>query len=178
MKISKKTKMFVAVAFALGVAATGAGVIHAATTTANSTNPMNSLVSAIASKFNLNVTDVQQVFDDQRAQMETERKQQAADRIKQAVTDSKLTQDQADKIIAKQAEVSAFMETLKDKTDTERDAAMKTEMDSLKQWATDNSIPMQYMMFLGGHGGPGRGFGHGPRGGHFGEGAPTPSVTQ
>jgi hypothetical protein len=37
---------------------------------------------------------------------------------------------------------------------------MKTQMESLKQWASDNNIPQEYLFFGGlgmgrGHGGPG-----------------------
>jgi hypothetical protein len=151
--------MFVAAAFVIGAAVTTAGVIHAATT--NSTaNPMGNLVNAIATKFNLNVSDVQAVFDAQRSEMEAQHTQAATDRIKQAVTDGKLTQEQSDKIIAKQAEMKTFMESLKDKSETDRRQAMKSNMDSLKQWATDNNIPAEYLMFVGSHGGPGMGFMH------------------
>lgn len=163
-KLSKKTKMFIAAAFVLGVAGTSAGVIHAATAASGSNgNPMTSLVSAIAAKFNLNVSDVQSVFDAQKAQMDIRRQQEFANRLSEAVTAGKLTQAQADAITAKQKEVQTFMEGLRDKTEAERGTAMKTEMDSLKQWATDNNISQEYLMFVGGHGGfGGRGF-HGPR---------------
>ncbi len=122
---------------------------------------MANLVKAIAEKFGLNQTEVQQVFDDQHAQMQQQHKADEATRLSQAVTDGKLTQDQADKITAKRAELDAQRESDKAKfdsmTDSERQAAMKTKMDELKQWATDNNIPAGYLPFGGGrgHGGPG-----------------------
>ena len=126
------------------------------------TNPMTNLVNVIAEKFNLNPSDVQQVFTDQKAQMQVKMQQKETDKLNQAVTAGKLTQDQANKITAKKAELESEQSTLKTslqgKTKTEIQAAMKGQMDSLKQWATDNNIPMQYLMF-GGFKGPRGGFG-------------------
>jgi hypothetical protein len=133
-----------------------ASAIHAASSTSTSSN---NLVQMIADKFHLNASDVQQVFDQHQQTMEANRAQKAKDYLDQAVKDGKITQAQEDLIIAKQAEVRTFMDSLKDKSETDRRAAMKTEMDSLKQWAKDNSIPEQYVHPMGGPGG------HGPRGG-------------
>ncbi|MBU0545918.1 hypothetical protein KKA13_01545 [Patescibacteria group bacterium] len=46
------------------------------------------------------------------------------------------------------------MMNAKDLSKTERNAVMKTQMESLKKWAVDNNIPEQYVLF---HGGFGRG---------------------
>jgi uncharacterized membrane protein YhiD involved in acid resistance len=165
MKFPKTSTMLAAAAITLGLAAGSAGVAYAASNS-QIDNPMNNLVSAIATKFNLNQADVQQVFDEQHAQMESQHQQEYKDRLAQAVTDGKLTQEQADKINAKAQELQTQRETNKNdfqnKTETERRAFMKEQMDSLKQWATDNNVPMEYMnpdFGRGHHGGPGRGFG-------------------
>ncbi|MFA6160618.1 MAG: hypothetical protein WCT54_03010 [Patescibacteria group bacterium] len=133
-----------------GTISLGAGV-YAAQTPIGIQNRMSGLVSAIATKFNLNSTEVQQVFDDQHAlnqqQMQGQRQDQMKTRLDQAVTSGQLTQAQEDLIIAKHKEVQDFMASLKDKTPDERQAAIKTETDALKQWATDNNIPQQYFAF-------------------------------
>lgn len=135
----------------------------------SSFNPMSNLVNAIAAKFNLNASDVQQVFDDQQKQEEANREQMFTDRLNQAVTDGKLTQDQANKITAKKQELESQREANKasfdSQTDAQRKAAMEQQMADLKQWATDNNIPQEFMPFAGGFGGFGGhhgGFGHGP----------------
>jgi tetrahydromethanopterin S-methyltransferase subunit B len=142
----------------IGLATMGAGVINAQSTTKH--NPLNGLVNAIAQKFNLDPAAVQQVVDAQHAQMESEMHAQRATeqktKLNQAVKDGKITQAQEDLIIAKQTEIQAFMESLKDKTPAEREAAMKIQKDTLKTWATQNNIPEQYIM----------GFGPGGRGKH------------
>lgn len=148
------------------------GTVYATSNTSGTNNPMANLVTAIAQRFNLNVSDVQQVFDEQktqmdaqrteqRTQMEAQRKQEFTDRINQAVTEGKLTQEQADKILAKKAELETQRTNLEGKTQEECRTAMKEQMDSLKQWATDNNIPQGYLPFGGfgmgrGYGGPGK----------------------
>jgi len=166
------------------------GGVVLADSTVTKTNPMSGLVAVIAQKFNLNVSDVQAVFDEQKtkmgaeretnkADMQAEMQQKFADELKQAVTDGKLTQAQADLILAKKAELDAQKPSInvapKDRTQTSktkeemesemktRQAEMKAKQDALKQWATDNGIPEEYLRLLGGecmgghggHGGPG-----------------------
>jgi hypothetical protein len=155
----KKSTLVAVAAVTLGMGLAGAGIIKAASTTTTQANPMASLVNAIATKFNLNTSDVQQVFDDQHAQMQAQRLDQYKTRLATAVTNGKLTQDQADKIIAKVQELQTQREANRDsmegKTIEERRQIMQQEMTSLKQWATDNNIPMEYLRFGMGGKGPG-----------------------
>lgn len=156
----------------LGLAVIGTSVAFASMNPNTKNNPMDSLVSAIAKKFNLNSNDVQTVVDqvmtEQRQQMQAERTQEFKNRIAQLVTDKKLTQEQADKIIAKHAEEENFGQSLQGKTQAEIKTAMEKHREEMQQWATDNNIPMQYMQFgkgPGEHGGPrGEGQGFGPHG--------------
>jgi hypothetical protein len=159
---------------ALGIAAavgtvgvTGVGVANAVTK--NGTDPMSSLVDALASKFNLNKTDVQKVFDEQHATMEATHEQEVKDKLAQLVKDGKLTQAQVDKIIAKQAELKkereANKDSMKDKTREEMKSAMEAKRTALETWAKDNGIPTEYLRFVIGHGG----HGHGPGGPGRGE---------
>lgn len=141
----------------------GASVTLAAVRNVNQSKPMDALATAIATKFNLNSTEVQAVIDQeigaQRAKMETEQAKNFSDRLAKAVADKKLTLAQANLITAKLAELKTARENAKNQTPAERLAAMKAQMASLKQWATDNNIPEGYLMF----GRPEMGKGHGPR---------------
>jgi hypothetical protein len=169
--ITKKAKILIA-AGVVGISAAGIGAAQAATTSASKPNFMGNIVSAIAQKFNLNASDVQQVVDQQRAQnqaqMEAQRKAEFTTRINQAVTDGKLTQDQANKITAEAASIKSQIDALSRKTGQDRKTAMAAIMKSVQQWAKDNNIPRQYLMFGFGGPGMGRGMGHGmgPRGWH------------
>jgi hypothetical protein len=161
MKASK-TAVIASVATVIGLASlSGAALAGAADT--KTQDPMNSIVSAIAKKFNLNQADVQQVFDEQRTAIETKRAAEEKSRLDQAVTDGKITAEQRDKIIAKRAELKAGMENFKSslegKTDEERKATMEKQRTDLEQWAKDNGISEEYLNFFmkgpGGHG-PGK----------------------
>lgn len=158
-KLITMTAIAVAV---VGLSATGVALTHAASNS-TTTNPISSLVTAIAQKFNLNVADVQQVFDQQHQQMEAQAKTNYTAGLQQAVTEGKLTQDQMDKLLAKQQELESKREanksTFQNLTETERRQKMQDEQTALQQWATQNNIPMQYLHF---------GFGgrHGHHGGH------------
>lgn len=159
----KKQLLVAGAVTTLGLAGlTGITVANAATEE-TSDNPMSSLVAKIAEKFNLNQDEVQAVFDEQRDAMQAEREADFAERLSQAVTDGDLTQEQADKITAKRAELQEAREANKDKTGDERREAIESERDALKTWAEENDIDLKWLMPGGGHGhgGPG-GFG-GPR---------------
>lgn len=132
----------------------GIGISYAAEPSGEDGNPMSSLVSAIATKFNLDETAVQAVFDEQHDQMEADREQMFADRIAEGVTSGDLTQDQANQIQDKRNSIESLRESLDGATDAERRTAMKDAMDDLHQWAIDNNIPREYMP-MGGHRGPG-----------------------
>ena len=127
------------------------------------TDPMSGIASVIAQKFNLNTADVQAVFNTERQtnmqERQAEMSQKFAERINKAVADGKLTQAQANLVIAKHTEMQNYMKSLQGKTIDEMQSARKTQMDSLSQWAKDNNIPVQYAQF-GGFGGFGLGKGH------------------
>ena len=131
----------------------GVGGVQAAQDTASGT----SLVDKIASRFNLDKADVQQVFDQNRTEMEAKHTQAEADRLQQAVDAGTISSTQKDLIVSKQAELRTYMESLKDKTNEERRTAMKSKMDELKQWASDNKIPENLLRSFGGRGGHGPG---------------------
>lgn len=137
----------------------------------------SSLVDKISQRFNIDKSEVQKVFDEDRTQRQAEHQQRFEARLTQAVKDGKLTEDQKSKLIAKQKELKAAMEakreSMKDqredmasKTETERQQLMeqrRAEMDKLKSeieaWEKENNIPTGY---LGLHG-PGGGHDSGPK---------------
>jgi hypothetical protein len=172
MNVKKEnlTQMAVVAVVSLCIVGAAAGAVSAATDTPNG-NPMAGLVSAIASKFNLDASEVQAVFDGQKTKMDAEQKtkmagmearrqQQFSERLAKAVSDGKLAQAQANLIIAKKAEFEAAKTSLEGKTKEERRAAMEAQKESLKAWATANNIPDGYLPCQGrGMAGGHRGFG-------------------
>jgi hypothetical protein len=65
------------------------------------------------------------------------------------VADGKITEDQKDKILVKMEELESQrkenLEKFKSMSEDERHEAMKSEMESLKTWADENDIPMEYL---------------------------------
>lgn len=103
----KKQFITAGIATAVGVTGlVGVGVANAETSANGAgAHPMSSLVEAISSKFNLDKTKVQAVFDEQHTKMEAQRTEDVKSKLSQLVKDNKLTQDQMDKIVAKRAEL-------------------------------------------------------------------------
>ena len=166
--MNKKQKAIIIATLALCLLTAGFGLVKAAY---GPNDSFGGLVSAIAKKFNLSEGDVQGVVNEYRtqnqAQRQEEMQQRFTERLNQAVTDGKLTQAQANLIIAKKAELQANNQNLEGKTGQERRVAMQNIMAEIKQWATDNNIPQEFcpmgfgpgkgMRGPGGPGGPGRG---------------------
>lgn len=149
----------------IGAASLGtAGLAQAATS--SDTSPNQSIIEKLVSKFNLNKEEVQQLFDEDRTEREAERTQVMNDKINDLVTEGKLTQEQADKLIAKAKELQTQRESnrdsMNDKTDEERKEAMKAERESFTQWLSDNDIDEEYGRLIMGHGPGGRGHGGPP----------------
>lgn len=113
---------------------TGLAVANAATDT-SANNPMSSLVDAIAKKFNLNTSDVQAVFDEQKSTMDTQREQDNKDQVAQLVTDGKLTQAQADAINAKRTELKSQMDANRTADQSLSESDRKAKMDTQKNYA-------------------------------------------
>lgn len=154
----KKTIGLAAAAVTLGAASIlGLSTVSAAT---SSNNGEGSLVDKIASTFNLDKDKVQEVFDADRAEHDAEHEAKLEERLAQAVKDGKITEDQKAKIIAKTKELKTEMENSRDEfknmTEDERHAHMEQQRKDLEQWAKDNDIPDEFLMFRFG-GGPGRG---------------------
>ena len=124
----------------------GAGLASAATPAPDKSVGGTSIVDKLATKFNLDKSDVQAVFDEDRAaheaQMEADQRQRLAD----AVTAGKLTQAQADHITSVMNEVEALHGTdPRDETDSVI-MQVKTKVHDLHQWATDNNVDAEYVM--------------------------------
>jgi len=117
----KKPFLIAGVATTIGVAGlTGLGVAVAATGTKG-----DSLVSKIATRFNLKEADVQAVFDEEKAERDTERQAELSDRLQTAVDDGDITAGQKVLIENKLKELQA---------------ARETEMSDLQTWADQQGI--------------------------------------
>lgn len=142
---------------AIAIVITGAAAFGTVSTFAQSTqNPHTSLVQKIAERFGLNESEVQAVFDEERETMKKEKQTRFEEKLTQAVADGKLTEEQKQLIIAKQAELGktrkADFESIKNLSEEERKTKMDAERIALETWAQEHDIDMQYLFggFFGG----------------------------
>lgn len=148
MNFSKK--LLAGAVVAVGTAgAIGLGVVSAAP---DSSGPQG-LVDKIATKFNLDKGEVRAVFDEDAATHRVEMEQKFEGNLDRAVAEGKITEEQKAKIVAKRAEMRTQAEgdrgAFKNKTKEEMRTLLQERHDALKQWATDNGIPMEYLMGSG-----------------------------
>lgn len=158
MQVVKKSLLVGAGVATIGLAGlSGAGIASAATNT-SSTNGSDSLVDKIASTFHLDKSQVQAVFDQNREEHMANMEAKRADALKQAVTDGKITQAQADHITAAWKEIDDLRGTTKpsDLSSTTRDQ-IKQKMDDLRDWLKQQNIDMRKLGMMGA--GRGHGFG-------------------
>ncbi len=163
--MEQKRKIALA-ALALGLVSTGSLV--AASQTQAFSGIKDDFAQALATRFNLNVTDVQTFLEEQhqlhKTEMMADMQAKMSERLDKAVADGKITAAQKVAIVAKWQEMKTKMEALKDASDEDRRAAMKTFHEELKTWAEANDIDMKWIAGepMRGHMGRGmhRGFNH------------------
>lgn len=164
MKTGVKKPLLLAGAVASLGFASVAGVSVASADTPTGTGGPTALIDKLTTKFNLNKDEVKAVFDEEYTARKAEMQKHNDERLSKLVTDGKITAEQKDKIIAKQAELKTAHEaergSMEGKTHEERKAAMEAKRAELEKWAKDNGIAVEYLRHVGGNGHHG-----GPRGG-------------
>lgn len=150
--VSKKIFVPIALVLLAGGAVFGISQANAATST-----PFSGLAQAIASKFGLDQSKVQdtitQFHKDNLSKRQIMKTQKVEDRLTKLVSDGKLTEAQKQLILAKLKEFQATRQSLVGKTPAERKAQIETERKSLEDFAKQNNIDIKYLR--GGFGGKG-----------------------
>lgn len=134
MALTKKA--LIAGTAAAAVAAVMSGTALAATQSGEG----DTLADRIAQKFNLKKEDVQAVITEDREQHRAEHQQRLQERLAQAVTDKKITEQQKSEIQAKLQEMDALRDSLKDTAPQERRATMEQKRNEFKAWLEQNNI--------------------------------------
>lgn len=167
MNLPQKTLVIGGILGTVGVSAlVGGNMVSAESSDSASTgtDPMSSLVDKIASKFNLNKTEVQAVVDEQRTTMEAERESKRAEKLQALVDAGTITAAQKTAIEAKIKEMHTERESekgsFKDLTDDQRKVKMEEKKTELEAWAKEQGIDLAKLdgvLMGGGHGrgGPG-----------------------
>lgn len=143
MKLNRTVAVAAVVAALAGAATPLAGVVSA------HPGAGDGLVERIATRFNLNQDEVQQVVDEVRSEHRAEHQARFEERLNEAVEDGTLTAEQKKLVEGKMTEMESFVESLKDKTPEERREAMKEKHDELRAWAEDHDLPLGKFMKMG-----------------------------
>lgn len=156
------SKKLTAVALLLGTVVMGGSLLIGSASASNSDH-RSALMERIATKFNLNTSEVETVFNEERDARRAEMKAKFEDRLAQAVRDGKITDAQKSLIIEKHESLINERETLKEAwrnmTREERKSAMEKRRNDLESWMKANNIPDGIF-------GLGMGMGKVGRGGH------------
>ena len=112
----------------VGLGGAGASALSGGSTSSDS------LVDRLVEKFDLNKTEVQAVFDEEREARNAERQAEMSERLQDAVDDGDITAEQ---------------KTLIEKKLKELQAAREKQRTELEKWAEDNDIDAKYMMGRG-----------------------------
>ena len=130
-KISKKIILPGILVTAFMIAAIyGSGQVFAV----NATN-YSPVVERIADKFGLKASDVNEVFEQEKADMWQNRKQMFSARLDQAVKDGKITESQKQKILDKEDEMQA-----------NREAERKQNREDMQNFLKSNGIDPTILM--------------------------------
>ncbi len=168
---SKKLMIPMAALAIVGVA--GAYGVSAVSADSSSTDPQGSLVQKLADKFHIDKTQVQAVFDADRAEHQAKQEDNYKQRLEKAVTDGKLTSAQKDAVLTEHNKLAAEMKAaMEQSSGSDPRTAMEKIKKEAQDWATQNNIDAKWLMgfggMKGGHGGPGgpggMGMGHGEMG--------------
>jgi len=149
-------KVIIPTAVLVGLAAVGLFGIKSIGAVGNGYSP---LAEKIANRFGLNKNEVEAVFEEDRVQRQEEMKTRHEDRLNQAVSDGKITEEQKQAVIAKKAELQENRQDMANLTDEERKQKMDEHRQEMETWAEENGVDLGLFMGQGGSGG--RGFGQG-----------------
>lgn len=113
------------------ISATSLGKVSAEGTS----NHRQNLIDTIATKFGLDKTEVQKVFDEERSSRRQDRSKQAKQRLDEAVKNGKLTQGQADEILNQAQKFESFLDEIDDTNEDQRRTSIHNKRAEIRQWA-------------------------------------------
>lgn len=164
----KKPLLVAGIVGTVGTGALFTGTVANAESGTNTNNdPASSLIDKLASTFKLDKSKVQEVFDQQRAEMDKKHEERVNERLQKLVDDKTITEAQKTAIQAKLAELKkqreADREEVKELDDNARKQKMDEKKNELEGWAKEQGLDLSKLK--GVFGGPG---------GRGGEGGPRP----
>ena len=114
------------------------GILATNVTAANSNYPP--IVTKIAQKFNLNISDVQEVFDDERDERRAEMFARFSERLDELVSSGEITSSQKGAILDKHEEMQNKMDELRNLSPEERRDKMQSIHEEFRSWLKDQGF--------------------------------------
>ena len=149
-----KKKIILPTAFILGVIMIG--LLSVSYVSAQDASDYPPIVQMLAEKFNLNESDVQAVFDEEREDHHAQMQASWSERLDDLVSEGKITSDQKQAISDKHEEMHNQMLELQSLEPEERHEKMQVLHEEFKTWAEEQGIDLPLLGPFG-HGGM-RGF--------------------
>lgn len=131
----KKYLPHLLIALAL-IVVSGLGINYAQ---ANGNHRSEIIINRLAEKFNLDKTEVEQVFAKNRAKRQQQMQARLEENLDQAVEDGKLTEEQKNLLLDKRAEMKDEMKNLSWNERQEKRAEHRQE---IQNWAKENGIDL------------------------------------
>jgi len=149
----KKYLPHLLIALAL-VITTGVGISYAQTNGNSGSGP---LITKLVEKFNLDKSEVEQVFKENREERQDQMQTRHQEMLEQAVKDGKITEEQKNMLMEKREEMRKGMENL---SWDERQGQRAKHRQEIHNWAEENGIDLSAIQGLrNGKGNGQRGFG-------------------
>ena len=145
----------------LAIAALGVGLVLTGSASAHGMIGDGDFSSRLAQRFNLSEDEVSGFMGEIHEEHRAEHEGLMEERLDQAITGGKLTEEQKSAWLAKHEEIQVRMEELKDASVEERHEAMRGLHEEMQAWAEEQGIEMpMFRMKMGRHMGIGgrRGF--------------------
>lgn len=112
-------------------------------------NNRNNVIQKIAERFNLNESDVEAVFEEERQERFAEMQALWIEKLDDLVNDGKITSDQKQAILDKHEEMHNKMIGLQDLTPEERKEKMQELREEIKAWADEQGIDLSFVGPMG-----------------------------
>jgi len=111
-----------------------------------------SIIQKLVERFGLNEEEVKTVFDEARGERQQQMQDRFEERLNQAVSDGKITEEQKQAILAKKAEMQVNRGEFKDFSPEERQEKMQAHREEMQTWAEANGIDISQIHSLLGKG--------------------------
>lgn len=129
----------------IGVAIIAGSMLAVNATSAHSNAGSDERINGIAERLGIDSGDVKAAFEAEKEERRAERQEKHAEHMASLIADGTLTQEQADALETKRAELREAKEALKDQ-DLSREevrAQMKTIHEEFKAWAEEQGINLK-----------------------------------